>query len=107
MRRFDVATMFGSLWLLASMIIDIATLHGWRSDSACYVDHGPPVLATGAEAGLCPELHDALVGLRNVDRADLAEAVIAVFCRRGVCTNGDRRHCDPFPKLATFEAEGP
>jgi hypothetical protein len=25
MRRFDVATMFGSLWLLASMIIDIAT----------------------------------------------------------------------------------
>jgi hypothetical protein len=25
MRRFDVAAMFGSLWLLASMIIDIAT----------------------------------------------------------------------------------
>ena len=25
MRRFDVAIMFGSLWLLASMIIDIAT----------------------------------------------------------------------------------
>ena len=113
MRRFDVATMFGSLWLLASMIIDIATpkeLNVYMAGAAI----APATLIT------------ALLYWLRVPRLDFAVSFTTLwlvsgmvielisptplspfFSRRGVRTNGDRRHSDPFPKLATFEAEGP
>jgi hypothetical protein len=82
MRRFDVAAMFASLWLLASMIVDIAT----------------PKELTVYMIG-------AATGLRDGNRADHAEAVVAVHRHSGGRTDSDRRHRDPFPKLATFEAK--
>jgi hypothetical protein len=110
MRRFDVVTMYVSLWLLASMVIDIATpkeltVYMICCDCASYRDHGTPALAPGAEVGLCSEFRDTLVGLRDSNRVDHAKAAVPACCPRGSRTDGDRRHRDKFPMLATFKAK--
>lgn len=69
-------------------------LYDRHRDCASHHDHGPPLLAARADVGFCSEFRDPLVGLRDGDRVNHAEAAVSICGPRDSRTDGDRRHRD-------------
>jgi hypothetical protein len=106
-RPIDVATMFGVLWLLGSMVIDVLT----RKELTVYMIAGSDgdrdralLLPAISDDRFHDDIRGVLAGGSARDRMDIAEAVAGLHHRWGVATGLDRR-CGPALAPLSFRRE--